>query len=155
MRKLKQLTHALQGLPHALVVGTLAFCASMLVAITAVAQNPVNGPDAVIDSLSDAGDGKITVSWSLETLPAHQVALNDHPKKVCAKWATKVSGERGEVSDECITSGISTQKDIEIETSLSSDAPPTIYTVALFTYYKDWPEGGIPDWQDITLNDSN
>ena len=155
MTKLKQLTLTLQRLQHSTFIGVLALCASLLVTISAFAQNWVNGPDVVIDTLSDAGNGKIKVSWSLETLPADQTALNDHPKKVCAKWATKVNGERGEVSEVCITSGISTQKDIEIDTDLNANAPPTIYTVALFEYYKDYPEGGLPEWEDVTLNALN
>lgn len=156
MNKLDDMTIASLSLPRSAIKATLMLCVVLLFAATANAQNRVNGPRATIDSLTDSGNGKITVAWSFEELESNQTAIFDKPLKICAKWTVKKDGQRGEISEKCITDGFSSQNDIEIDTGLSANAPSSQYTVALYTWYVEGgAQGGIPDWVDVTLNDSN
>ena len=123
-----------------------------------LAQTTRKGPNAIIDSLSDAGDGKISISWSLEAPDDDTVFTNEHPDKVCAAWATVEDGSRGELTLDCFSEGMSTQSDLELDTGIGTNDETTEFSVSLRTYYDDMQMGPIGityRWVNITLNTSN
>ena len=139
---------------HGIVVSFLLIVAFS----TAIAQNEIRGPHAILDTLSDAGDGKISISWSLSTARKNEVYRSAFPDKVCAKWAIVEDGTRGDYTADCFTEGMSIQSDLEIDTGLGTNGPTTEYAVLLVTYYGDVQMGarnGVSDWKRITLNAEN
>ena len=147
-------TRVLRRATHGIVVSFLLIVAFS----TAIAQNRARGPHAILDALSDAGDGKISISWSLSTARENEVYVNEYPDKVCAKWAIIEDGAHGEYTTDCFTEGISTQSDLEIDTGLGANGPKSEYAVFLTTYYGDVPlaaRDGVLQWKSITLNASN
>lgn len=132
----------------------LALCVVVAWSLTAATTTTKKGRSGVVDSLTDAGNGKITISWSLESPNENEKYLYEYPEKVCVRWAEIVNGERGEVSEECFSDGMSTQDDLEIDTKIGTDAPATEFTVNLVTYYNQIPIAStLLNWQEITLNE--
>lgn len=137
-----------------LVNRKFTLCVFLLTAITTVYAAWIRGPTPIVDSLSDAGGGKITVEWSLSKPSEGQEYGKEHPDEVCAAWTELVNGERGETSDECITTGISTQDNITIDTGIGGETQPSEFSVILVGYY-DGARMWKPDWTDVTLNAAN
>ena len=97
------------------------------------------GPYAVIDSVTDGGEGKIKVEWSLSTAGPNETYESEKPGKVCVYW-----GEMGINFDtpECVTKDedLSAQKDIEIDTGIGKRLPSgetAHYHVVIMAYYND------------------
>ena len=116
------------------IVGYGVTVAFVLVCSVAATYSTL-GPNAVIDSLSDAGGGMINISWSLSSPAEDEEHIYEYPTKVCARWAVVEDGTRGDFTTDCFTEGMSTQSDFEVDTGLGVDGPRTEYTVLLRTYY--------------------
>ena len=69
------------------------------------------GPHAFVDSATDDGGGKISVSWSLQSEPEGVKFENDLPGKVCVRWAVVTDGVKGADTSTCFTSEVSGQDD--------------------------------------------
>lgn len=134
---------------------TLALSVCLITAVTVVATQWFRGPEADIDSLSDAGDGKITVSWSL-SMRDDETYGNDHPEKVCIYWYDVENSEKSDSDSDCPTDGMANQDDITIDTGIGSDSQPTTFAVSLVPYYDNLPMYGADPavWVNVTLNAS-
>ncbi len=116
------------------------------------------GPHAYVDSATDDGGGKISVTWSLESEPEGVAFDNDLPGKVCVRWAVVTDGVFGSFTSTCFTSEVSGQDDLVVDTGIGGDGPKTVYSVALVPYYHGlplWPqEDGVWRRTEVTLNAS-
>ena len=114
------------------------------------------GPEALLDSATDDGDGRIRVSWSLSEAPEDIEFLNDHPDKVCVSWAVVENGERGSGTETCFTSEASSEADLVVDTGIGGETSAE-YAVLLLTYYNGLrmtPSGGYT-YTNVTLNDED
>lgn len=136
--------------------GFCLVCVVLLLGTTAAGQSTTatSGPEAVIDSLTDAGSGTLRVSWSIEPLKEEEKYTYEVPHKVCVMYEIdRVTHGEGE-GEECFTENLSSEPDLDVDTGLEDDAPPTEYKVTIRTFYDDIEQGpaGARNWERITMN---
>ena len=139
--------------------GFCTLCVILLLGVTAVGQvttstTATTGPEAVIDSLTDAGSGTLRVSWSIEPLKEEEKYTYEVPHKVCIMYEIdRVTHAEGE-GEECFTENLSSEADLDVDTGLADDAPPTEFKVTIRTFYNEIEQGpaGTRNWESITMN---
>lgn len=147
----------LTGLPRRLTKGLFAVCCVLLCSTLAIGQGQTQkyGPYAVIDTVTDSGEGKITVSWSLSPKKENERYTYEYPHKVCVAWQLADADDSDPSEQECFTEGMSTQSDLVVDLGIDDDAPETQYKAMLATFYNDLLMGKDRTWHNFTMNASN
>ena len=156
MFKLAYTTPALVERMRPLAGRQLVRCVFLLSSVLALGAF-ILGPTAIIDSLSDAGNGKIEITWSLSKAGKNESYGSEYPDEVCVRWSLKEElNSGGNPPEECFTEGMSTQSKLTIDTGIGGDTEPMEYTVNLVAIYGTSRLYGKKHvWEDITLNASN
>ncbi len=152
----KQAVSDLAKTRRALLAGLLGLGLAVLCPGVVFATTGVVGPEAYVDSATDDGGGKISVTWSLQSEPPpNHTFTNDLPGKVCVYWAEVENGVRKYGTNTCFTDEASNQDDLVVDTGIGGDGAKTVYSLTIIPYYN-----GVPlfpakrEWTEVTLNAS-
>lgn len=143
-----------------LVNRKLALCVLLLSAVTTVYAvlfaHSVPGPIPLLDSVTDAGNGKFTISWSLADKVAGIEYRYDHPNQACVQFAEPEAFQTGEVMEKCFSEGMSTQADLTVDSGIGGGTTPTVYSVQIIAdYYGEEITNAQQSKKNVTLNASN
>ena len=117
------------------------------------------GPLAYLGSATDAGGGRIRITWFLQSeklLPSHIFFTNTLPEKVCVTLHVVENGVKGPGTNTCFTGEVPSQSALVVDTGIGGDGPATVFSLYLTPYYEGiplWPKvNGVWQWTEVTLN---